>query len=392
MIFGISSCVFLSCYLYRPDYPYASPSDTRPVTNNINFLFCEVVSIESPGTPMDVYSFMGPVKIDSSNTKHVYQKTALYSSVNSYNFFTLYLLPGSTAKIQHCTKALIVFYVFSGAKHFKQWKDDPYCEFCYDAKIYLLGTNDCRWDSDYKEFDLNVTNEGEVFFVYANEDLESAWVDLILNINRTVYDLRDAARVCTDVTECQVSLDEPDITAVYHVEDGSDIGELDHSKFTTKCVPRVWAYFLTHGLGILLIGITCSILIQNMCKDRYSLYNNTSFSGYSDNERTPLLYDPSALPPSYNTVTLSPPKYEDIVRDCEDPPPYLEAIAALAARNNSLNVNTTGIETSGERVDNSSNTTNSPSADVQNNACINTSSIRTVSYPENINQSVEQLT
>jgi len=301
----------------------------RPVTSNVNFLFCEAVSIDSAGISMDAYSVTGDLTIDPEARVIVNSRTALYSDIYDFNFFTLYVLPGTIIKLRHCVKDLVVFYVFSGLEHFEEWKSDQYCESCYDTKIYLMERNSCNNDFDYQEFNLNATTGGEMFFVYANIDFHATWVNLKINLNRTVYDLSHSNPVCTDELGCEVSLDGPGITVVYHVDDGYDIGEANHPKFTTTCVPRVWAYFMIHGLAILLVGITCSMLIQKMCKDDRDTYTAYRFTGYDVTERAPLLYDYNALPPSYSSVTLSPPKYEDIIRDCGSPPPYLAAVAAL---------------------------------------------------------------
>ena len=93
-----------------------------------------------------------------------------------------------------------------------------------------------------------------------------------------------------------------------------DLGQYKHAQFTTKCVPRVWSYLLFHGVFVIVLGVTCSVIIQKFCNNP----DSARLWSLQSTERTPLLYG-STSPPSYTNVILNPPKYDDVMRY---PPSY----------------------------------------------------------------------
>ena len=48
---------------------------------------------------------------------------------------------------------------------------------------------------------------------------------------------------------------------------------------------------------------------------------------------------------------MLPPKCEEVMRDCENSPPYIVAVAALTEIGDAINVNTQRIDTRGEKDD-----------------------------------------
>lgn len=300
----------------------ASPADMIPIRNNVHFLFCEEVNIVSPGLRFNGYVNSGDLKIDTTQNRPSSHKTALFVGKRSYNYFTFYLLEGSSIHLKHCTERFLSFTVIIGRANFETWKEYQYCDDCYYEQSFLEPAESCSDDDRYGKFSLEARVEDEYFFIYNNDIYMDDWVNLKIEIVHAVFNLQNATTFCTDVTNCNVILDGPSDTAVIWVKDYNyDLGKYNHPEFSVKCVPRIWAYLLIHGFPVLFIGLFLSILIQKTCRDPDSSYNQST-------ERTPLLYNTAVLPPSYSTVLSEPPKYEDIIRTYE-PPSYSEAVAVL---------------------------------------------------------------
>ena len=314
----LGSCAVLGALVYRPDNPYATPSDMRPVVNNFNPLFCAGAKIISPKLTFDAYLIQGGLKTDVVDRNIYESKSAFYVDAKQYYLYTFYLLRDSSVKMRHCPKQPLMFYVFRGVDNFDKWKEDHFCDGCFLYKRFLFYSD---------EFTMLTQDEGEYFLVYSNELRTGTWVDLHVSQNRSVYDLGDSAPVCSNVYECEVSIYDLEQTAIYQVNGYYNLDDNSHPVFTTKCVPRIWSYVIIHGVIAVLIGALGTVLIHKCCKDGP---NRIAMNGQQD-ERAPLINN--QLPPSYSTVILSPPKYEDVVKDSDsDLPSYSEVLSVDAFR------------------------------------------------------------
>ena len=121
---------------------------------------------------------------------------------------------------------------------------------------------------------------------------------------------------------CEVAINDLEQIAIYQVNGYYNLDDNSHPVFTTQCVPRIWSYVIVHGLIAVFVGAICTVFIHKCCKDPHTRF---TFSRRSE-ERAPLLTN--QLPPSYSTVALSPPKYEDIAKDFdEDLPSYSDVLS-----------------------------------------------------------------
>ncbi|KAH3895357.1 uncharacterized protein LOC127864231 [Dreissena polymorpha] len=303
-----ASCVILACVVYSPSNLSASPSDMRPITNNINFLFCEEVVVTSSGLPFDGY-VMSAHALSERTVTNFTQTTAVFIEQGSFNYLSMYLLNYSRIELRFNSQIAMTFFLIKGTSQFRKWQHDEDCADCYIDKIALQPKN-------LSLFAFSVTADDDYFFVYRAAYLEQTWVDISLNINRSVFVLDHTPRACLLQQECDLLLSKPDDVVVISLQPGN-LGEFKHANLTTKCAPRIWAYLVLHGLPVLLIGVCLSVIIQRCC---------SSPSGTPD-ERSPLLYS-AGLPPDYHTITASPPKYEDIMHD-DSPPPYAQVVRDL---------------------------------------------------------------
>lgn len=318
IILASTSGVILYCGVYSPIDRLATPSDMIAVSDHVNFLFCEELKIKSPGLQFNAYLVLGDLEVDSQATKRTIQTTAMFVSARNYDYFAFYFLKDSSLTLQHCSKKFMTVYVIIGNSNFEDWKNDQYCGDCYFTRHYVPSKSNCS-PNQYSTFTIDILVEEEYFIVYSNDNYEDAWVDLHIDMDRRVYDLRNATPICTETTECDLFLEAPNQTPLFWVMDYYNLGEHNHPLASTKCIPRIWAFLVIHGFPVLLIGILATFIIQRTHRRANELNRVT--------ERTPLLIDAS-LPPSYSTVMLDPPKYEDISRLCE-PPSYTEVIADL---------------------------------------------------------------
>lgn len=319
LLIAIGSCVVLGALVYKPDMPYATPSDMRAVIKNFHPLFCAGAKISSPHVTFDAYLIQGDLRTDTLDRQIYESKSAFYVDAKQVYFFTFYLLIDSSIIMRHCPNQFVTFYVFRGQDNFDWWKKDQYCEECYLFKRYLYKPFNCD------AFSMKVDTEDEYFLVYSNEHKTGTWVDLHVSQNRSIYDLGDSSPICSNVYSCEVVIYDLEQTAIYQVNGYYNLDDNNHPVFTTECVPRIWSYVIIHGLISVFIGAICTVFIHKCCKESHTRFTLNSRS----EERAPLLTN--QLPPSYSTVVLTPPKYEDIAKDFDsDLPSYSDVLAYSA--------------------------------------------------------------
>lgn len=346
LVLATACSVFMGCVLYQPYVQYASPSDMRAVTNNVRYLFCDVVSVESPGPTFDAYRVQGHLEL-SDFREVLEENTALYIGNGRFDYFSFYFLAGSELTILHCSKKPMAFYVFKGEDNFNEWKDDRVCEDCFLLRDYLEMRDNCNTLTQRAH--VIVPEEGQYFVVYSSVEGSQAWVTLQMTLQRTVYNLSDAYVACSDVISCNVVLDKNTQTVVFQVNSYYDLGMYRHPQITTSCVPRIWSYCIIYGFGVLIFGIIGSILIQKLCRSP----RDGNVRSNNQDDRAPLLSgrDP---PPSYSSIVDVPPKYEDVMRYAEiDPPSYQEVLTFLQNMEPAMEQNTLMTVTAGstERCD-----------------------------------------
>lgn len=315
LILSVGSCVLLGTLVYKSDTPYATPADMRAVTKNFHPLFCAGAKIISPKLTFDAYLIQGKLTTDIVQRQLYESKSAFYVGAQQFYFFAFYLLFDSSVIMRHCPKRFVTFYAFRGQDNFDNWRTDQNCERCYLNKRYLPPSLDCD------AFTMIVEEDDDYFLVYSNEHGTGTWIDIHVSQNRSVYDLGHSVPVCSDVLDCEVSIYDLQQTAVYQVNGYYNLDDNSHTVLTTQCVPRIWSYILVHGAIAILLGAVGSVLIHKLCKDQqdsFTLYRDTG-------EQTPLLND--QLPPSYSSVILTPPKYDDIVKNSDSElPSYADVL------------------------------------------------------------------
>ena len=328
LVMTLGSCAVLGALIYRPDNPYATPSDMRPVVNNFNPLFCGGAKIINSKVTFDAYLIQGDLTTDVTHRNIYESKSAFYVAEKQFYFYTFYLLRDSFIKMRHCPDQSLMFYVIRGQDNFNKWKDDSFCDDCFVTKRFIFYCDD---------FSMLVEDEDQYFLVYSNDFGTGTWVDLHVFQNRSIYDLGNSSPVCSNVYDCEVSIYDLEQTAIYQVNGYYNLDDNSHPEFTTKCVPRIWSYIIIHGVIAVLIGALGTVLIHKYCKDRP---HGVVINGQND-ERAPLLN--SQLPPSYSSVILTPPKYEDVVKYTDsDLPSYSEALSAETYRQVNAQVDVLG--------------------------------------------------
>lgn len=300
VLLSLLSCILLGVVVYSPDNMNVSPTDMRPIRNHVNFLFCEKVRVSSSGFVFNGYVANSPLQISKSR-EHFSQSTAIYVDGEAFNVIPFYFLPGSNISIDHCVKMRITLYVIKGRRDLKLWKQYRSCDGCYLYKIDLK-PNSCSYKSfvSQNNFKLHISEEEEYYIVYSNENTDSVWINLFVRLNRTIYNTDMALSPCNNKLSCELELKAPEETAFIVVSGNDNLASVEKGQFTSKCVPRIWAYLLIHGILVLFLGIIGCVVIKKYC-------GRTDY----DPERSPILTP--GLPPTYSSVVVNPPKYEDAV-------------------------------------------------------------------------------
>lgn len=327
IVLSTASSVFIGCVVFAPTNQKASPSDMLPIKDNVDFLFCEKVAVSSTGYHFNAYVETGDLIISADKREPFSQTTSLLVDREAYSIIPFYFLPTTYLFIRHSVPEPIIVYVIAGVKNLQKWKNYRTCDNCYVSKHYLFPNDSgpgSQWEQS-NDIRLSITKEDNYFIVYSNDNIDETWVRLNLSLDRSVYDLNNSAVYCTGQTMCDIDLKNPKDHAVIWItpsQINSNLADAADNNITVKCVPRIWAYLLLHGIPVLFIGICGSILMQKMCRDADDddLSERSSLLGSSRSG--------SALPPTYSSVILHPPKYEDIVRD-EGLPSYSEAVAGI---------------------------------------------------------------
>lgn len=324
IVLSTASSVFIGCVVFAPTNQKASPSDMLPIKDNVDFLFCEKIQVISTGYNFNSYVETGDLVISANKRELFSQKTSLFADREGYSIIPFYFLPTTNVFIRHGVSQPIIVYVIAGVKNLQKWKNYRTCDNCYVSKHYLF-PEDSGTDSENNDIRLSITKEDNYFIVYSNDNIYETWVRLNLRLDRSVYDLNNATFYCVGQTICDIDLKNPKDHAVIWITPNQinpNLADAADNNIAVKCVPRIWAYLLLHGIPVLFIGICGSILMQKLCRDADDddLSERSSLLGRSRSR--------SNLPPTYSSVILHPPKYEDIVRD-DGLPSYSEAVAGI---------------------------------------------------------------
>lgn len=319
IVLSTASCLILGCVIFSPYEFMSSPSDMRPIRKHIDFLFCEKVKVTSPFFRFNGYVVSGNLEM-SRDTTEFHQNTAIDAEPEAFKIIPFYFLPSTKLNLKNQLQnpVTVRVYLIKGRENLDTWKQHRSCDNCFIVKKDLSYQVKSEGWLDNNEISYIVTDEDEYYLVYSNEDTAMTWVDINIDINRTMYDISKATLYYENVNECSLELVSPKDTALIWIHSDDDIAQSGDTAFTTECVPRIWAYLLIHGIPVLFLGLSCSVVLQKLCRIQGD-------SGPS--ERSPLL--DSERPPSYNSVVLSPPKYEDIVRS-DELPSYAQAVASLS--------------------------------------------------------------
>ncbi|XP_071085844.1 uncharacterized protein [Haliotis cracherodii] len=322
-VLSVTGGILMSVGIYGTGHSSPSPTDMRIVTHKISSIFCKKLLINST-SHLTTYSFNEEPQIDS-NSSQTFSTELKTTFRNDYIFWTFYLLKGSRVELRSCSEADIWIYVIAGTSNWKLWSQNLLCSDCYLQK-HLLKRSRCSNNSMSDVFTFMVHKTDDYFVLYSRTSF-AAFLHVKLSLDRTLYDLTKATRVCTNgLLACEYVLQFPlKPYIVYHM------GAVTYGRNTglvTVCEPRVWVYFGIFFILPFSFGAVLSVVVAKFCKEPSRARSTRRpragvIPPTSDDERD-YLFSPSQDVCHYSGIP-QPPKYEDIERLRDSPPPSYEA-------------------------------------------------------------------
>ncbi|XP_046557573.1 E3 ubiquitin-protein ligase APD2-like [Haliotis rubra] len=317
-VLSVATGIIFSVAMYGTGHSSPSPTDMRVITHKISSIFCSKLMINSKSV-ITTYSFDEAPQIDSFSSE-TYSTDLKTTFRNDYIYWRFYLLRGSQVELRSCSEADVWIYVIAGAANWERWSKNMLCHHCFLHKRLLTKTHCSGSDvADVFTFMVNRTND---YFIVYRRTSDAAFLRVKLSLDRTLYDVTKATRLCTnDESACEYALQysrTPYI--VYHMGAGP-YGK--NAGLDTVCEPRIWIYFVIFFMGPFMIGAVLSIIVNKQWGET-STTSSTSRYNAHDDERAYLLGSDRAVHPRYSSIP-QPPKYEDIEPNRHSPPPSYEA-------------------------------------------------------------------
>ncbi|XP_067670266.1 uncharacterized protein [Haliotis asinina] len=317
-VLSVVTGIIFSVVMYGSGHSSPSPTDMRIITHKISSIFCSKLMINSKSV-IATYSFDEAPQISKfpAETYSTELKTAFR---NDNIYWRFYLLRGSQVEVRSCSEADVWIYVIAGSANWNRWSKNMLCRRCYLLKHLLMKTQCSSSDvADVFTFTVNRTDD---FFIVYRRTSDTAFLHVRLSLERTLYDVTQATRMCIDdISACEYALQysrTPYI--VYHmgaVPYGTD------TRVDTVCEPRIWIYFVIFFMGPFMVGAVLSIFVHRQWGET-STTSSSSGPGEDDYERSYLLGSDRPAYPRYSSIP-QPPKYEDIEPNRHSPPPSYEA-------------------------------------------------------------------
>ncbi|ESO82715.1 hypothetical protein LOTGIDRAFT_155732 [Lottia gigantea] len=288
----------------------SAPTDMEIITEKYSTLFCEKLVLKSD-EKFDAYRFAGDLPINRSRAELFKKEYSSYVEHGDIKYYHYYLLQWSQVQIVSCTHQLMDFYVLAGEHNFKRWKSNPDCLSCYIYKM-AVKINGCFLD--YDKFTLTVSETDTYYFVFINRNV-SAWLTTKIHINRYLYDVNKASKLCSNTRHCHIRVDFASSEQVaYHLKPFMDSSD---TVITSTCKARLVFYVIIFAAMPGCLGLILTIIVFFTCKDPVNKVQRRNRSrptfSIADGETTPLIGSRSPSPTYMgNNVSCSyPPTYEE---------------------------------------------------------------------------------
>lgn len=300
---------------FGPKSVPASPTDMIPITNGIHSSFCHGVDIDTT-IPVSVFLLLSTPAVSATKVKYVTTQTALIAE-DRYEYWGFYLLSGSKIELEVCGDRDGDMYIIKGDGNFDSWKEDNYNVGTYKKTVRTKACVSPHHDATKIQFSVTVT--GEYYLVLTNHNYKPLSASITFLLDRTVYDLGQNTKFCSNTTHCHVDLageNESKSIVVY-------VPETDDFDFNVKtaCLRRNEVFIYIFLLIPLVIGflatgyfvcIKCRLNVLSRARSQQESHIRASCPSAKGYQAIPNVVrnEPSAPP----LDDVDPPSYDEAVK------------------------------------------------------------------------------
>ena len=240
---------------YKEQTISASPTDMRKV-DGVSTVFCDRAEVTSDQAFV-AYFLPSEPEVDRSHvTRYTLPEYIWTVDSSQYVFWGYYLLDGSNVTVKSCVIAgQVDLYTIKGSESFEDWKLDH-----SDANPKLINTSCLQHNIAVQG--LNITDDDEYYFVFANPYPIYSNIKVTFSMYRTKYFLNNYTTKCKNSRRCSFPLSEDSSeSVVYFVTETAPVNTL----VRTECKPRVWVYLVLFLITPILMGVALSCALLFLC-------------------------------------------------------------------------------------------------------------------------------
>ncbi|XP_062508162.1 uncharacterized protein LOC134184475 isoform X2 [Corticium candelabrum] len=172
---------------------------------------------------------------------------------NDHHFWFFYMNQGSQVNVSLCAKPSIHLYVLKGKENFNDWK--------YGKRYHTIFSNNYRLCHNGLDI-IRVKSADEYYFVFENDNLEEALINMTLVFNRSMYNTSAVlGHSCHANPTCSLPLSYASSQFTLMATDG--ITQPDRNTYSQwMCSPRDWFYGVSFGMpcgALVVVAIAMTI-------------------------------------------------------------------------------------------------------------------------------------
>ena len=253
-----------------------------------------------------------------------------------YEYYYFYMYPGSSFTVSACISngytAYATFNMIKGNSRFNSWIDEP-----FNVKDSFQVNAPCT-NGNNNSHTYRVTKEDYYYLIFDADYSQATQLSFYASFHRTRYDagLNVTSDICSTDTgiqgsSCSVSVPLSGKTMFLEVapQPGTEIDWAHGIGLDTKCVPRVWMYFVIAlciliGLVAILVPLLAFVIIKLRKKNQATTrvtatagVNTAASAATVEVDTAPLISAPPPAnpdyqepPPAYGSNYTAPPEYK----------------------------------------------------------------------------------
>ncbi len=181
----------------------ASPSDQRQLRTYAGTYFCQSVEIIST-SKFNTFVLLFPPYIEDTDLVPFQDNVNLGIAPGNFQFWSLYLLEGSTIQLGICTDQSIEVLLFKTAENFRKYQDGCFTNSCPFAFSQIIAKNNCDTNCNSTNISIDISETNEYYVVLsAQASLKTVVAVVNLQLQRATYSVSSVGdSLCISQSSC----------------------------------------------------------------------------------------------------------------------------------------------------------------------------------------------